>query len=75
MEHEGFACALQRNGTFNERVAWFDPGPKHAGVDFLECRRTQNDGSFLMSRIWTVALVLKNDLVTEILVGHSVDGP
>jgi hypothetical protein len=74
MEQEGFACTLQKNGTFFERVAWYDSGPKHEGIDFLDCQRTQTE-SFMMSRNWRVALVLQNDLVTDILVGHWVDGP
>ncbi len=74
MEHEGFACTLQRNDTFYERVAVGDSGPKHEGIDFLECQRTQSE-SFMMSRNWRIALVLQNDLVTDVLVGHWIDGP
>jgi hypothetical protein len=73
MEHEGFACTLRRNGTFCEQRG-HDPGEKHEGIDFLECHRVQNAG-FLMSRVWEVALVLKNDRVTDILVSHWFDGP
>lgn len=74
MEHEGFACALQKNDTFYERVAFCESGPEHEHIDFLECRRTQNE-SFMVSRNWSIALVLQNDLVTDILVGNWVDGP
>ncbi len=75
MRSEGFTCTVERNGTFYERLAWFDAGAKHEGIDFLYCWRTQNDGALFMSRNWTVALVLKDDVVTDVLVGHYVDGP
>jgi hypothetical protein len=75
MEHEGFTCTLRKNETFYERCAWYDSGPKHDGIDFLECRRVQDDGSFLMSRFWNVALVLKDERVSDILVANWVDGP
>jgi hypothetical protein len=73
MEGEGFACTLRRNDTFIERRA-NDPGPKHEGIDFLACERVQNE-TFLRSRVWRVALVLKNGLVTDVIVDDYFDGP
>ena len=75
MRAEGFTCTVERNGTFYERLAWFDAGAKHEGIDFLSCWRTQNAGALFMSSNWSVALVLKDNVVTDVLVGHCLDGP
>jgi hypothetical protein len=75
MESEGFTCNLKRNSTFYERTSWQTDGvQRHDQIDFLECRRTQSAG-FLMSRQWTVALVLNGDLVSDVLISHILDGP
>ena len=75
MESEGFTCELKRNSTFVEsKSSLVNDGTAHEGIDFLECRRLQSAG-FLMSRRWTVALVLKGDSVDDILISHILDGP
>ena len=75
MEGEGYTCSVTRNGTFYERLAFCDAGLKHAGIDFLNCRRLQGDGALFMSRFWEVALVLDRDTVVDVLVANWIDGP
>ena len=75
MESEGFSCLVERGKGFSERRAWYDAGEKHTNIDFLRCSRSQSDGHILMSRNWSVALVLNGDAVTHVLVGHYIDGP
>jgi hypothetical protein len=81
MEHEGFDCRDVADGWFIERTWFGDDEPKHEGIDFIRCHRSQNLGiyqgwnSLLMSRNWGVALVHDGHLVTDILVSHYLDGP
>lgn len=77
MESEGFQCTARRDAEFCERTGWTTDSivRRHAGIDFIECKRVQGAGHFLMSRIWTIALVLEGEIVSDVLVAHFIDGP
>ena len=77
MESEGFHCTVRRGAEFCERNGWTKDAivRRHEGIDFIECKRIQGEGHFLMARIWTVALVLEDDIVNDVLVAHYIDGP
>lgn len=77
MESEDFHCTVRRNAEFCERNGWTKDSiiQRHKGIDFIECKRVQGEGHLLMSRIWTVALVLEGDIVSDVLVAHYIDGP
>ena len=73
MEAEGFSC-VRKSGSFRE-MTWFgDHSEPHSGIDFLKCDRRQSAG-FLMTRYWSVALVLEGETVSDALVSHYIDGP
>jgi hypothetical protein len=75
MEKEGFTCTLEKNSVFVERRTWYDKEPLREGIDFLDCRRSQNADSFMMERKTGVALVIDRGVVKDILVSCYVDGP
>ena len=75
MEAEGFHCEVRGDATFCERRAFNIVGQVHDKLDFIECKRHQRAGHILMARLWTVALVLENDVVADVLVAHYIDGP
>ncbi len=77
MESEGFQCTVQTDAEFCERTSWTTDSiiRQHKGIDFIQCKRVQGAGHFLMSSIWTIALVLEDDIVSDVLVAHYVDGP
>jgi hypothetical protein len=68
MEREGFKCSLMRNKSFSEE------GVVREGIDYLYCERSDSAG-FLVSRRWQVAIVLKMDSVSEVLVSVGLIGP
>ena len=75
MEAEGFSCRRKQNESFSETsVHVIGEHPEiHFGIDFLQCDREQSAG-FLMGQIWTVALVLDGETVSDVLVSHCYDG-
>ena len=75
MTSEGFTCTVERQGSFIEMRSFRDKEPRHDGIDFVRCRRT-NSGGFMMARFWSVAVLLDGDLSNgKILVSHYIDGP
>ena len=80
MQRAGFSCTLVSNGQFTEKLyGWIggdDPSLRTVeNVDYLVCKRS-NSAGFLMSHLWTVALVHDNDeRVSDILVRYHMDGP
>ena len=74
MEHEGFACTVKSNENFKPIHIGLDPGLDRNGIDFLECKRSQLDGSLFFDREWDIALVLDHEKVAEVLVGCCVEG-
>jgi hypothetical protein len=68
MEGEGFTCSFQRDETFVMQ------GGIRAHIDFLYCDRTEPAG-WPIERRWQVAVVIKNGVVTEILVSGGLTGP
>lgn len=75
MVQEGFTCKIVRDGTFVEKTWFGDQEPRHDNIDFLSCMRAQAAGHLFMSRNWGVAVVLKGDVVQDVLVSHYHDGP
>jgi len=60
----GFNCTLKQKGSFveiNEDKAVVE----HKNLDFLSCDKTES--VFVSTRLWQVAIVHKNGVVTEIL--------
>ena len=75
MKSEGFTCTVERQSSFIEMRTFRDMEPRHDGIDFVRCRRT-NSGGFMMARLWSVAVLLDGDRSTgKILVSHYIDGP
>ena len=75
MKSEGFTCTVERQSSFIEMRTFRDKEPRHDGIDFVRCRRT-NSGGFMMARLWSVAVLLDGDRSTgNILVSHYIDGP
>lgn len=75
MQKEGFRCTLETNSLFVERNHWSVPGITHEGLNYLRCYRAQGEGHFLTSRIWTIALVHDDNVVTEVIISMYIDGP
>jgi hypothetical protein len=75
LEREGFECQRVENDDFIEREYWTDIIARHEGVTYLHATRSQSDGHLLMSRTWDVAVVEDGDVVGEVLVSKTVDGP
>lgn len=79
MEAAGFKCEAVTHASFSE-----DPGFVGSDRDkyrfiqdasFLQCTKTESAG-FLVSHIWTVALVAnESDKVEDVLVLHQMEGP
>ena len=79
MESAGFECELIEHGSFDESIGVIGDDRKYRSFEnsrYLLCKRTEGTGEFLVSHIWSVALVAdKTDNVEDILVRHSMDGP
>jgi hypothetical protein len=67
MEREGFECRMVKNEGFSEE------GIDHEPLDYLYCCRT--DGHGYVVRKWQVAIVVRDDAVTDILVSSGLVGP
>jgi len=75
MTSEGFTCNVERQGPFIEMRYFGSKEPRHDGIDFVRCRRT-NSGGFMMARLWSIAVLLDGDISTgKVLVSHYIDGP
>src|SRR5438552_13244627 len=61
MEREGFKCEERKDRSFSEM------GNLHEGIDFLLCTRADETEDPLMKRKWIVAVVDKDDKVSDIL--------
>jgi hypothetical protein len=68
MEREGFSCSIIKHGSFSEQ------GTEVRGIDFLYCCR-QDPSSAWVSCKWQIALVLRDDVVSDILVSSGLVGP
>ncbi len=69
MESEGFTCTIEQDKPFLEIEHWTGKGQQHGNMNYIHCIRAQSDGHFLMSRHWSIAMVLNDDLVADVLVG------
>lgn len=76
MKREGFKCELKRDATFVASHPFSDdPRDQHEHIDFLLCERTQSGPQFMMGQLWSVALVVRDDKVEDVLVQYWLDGP
>jgi hypothetical protein len=69
MEGEGFECQVERNSSFIEE------GVSHRGIDYLYCDRSDSTKSRWVSRRWQIALVIKDEVISDILVSVGLIGP
>ena len=76
MESHGFKCSQVKNGTFSEAYVDSSGITKHRKIeqlDFVHCHRESHRG--VVSYRDEVALVIKEDQITDVLSNHSATGP
>ncbi len=66
MEKNGFACSGIKNGSFAESTSEKGNYKYHKGINFLSCEKKKS--GFLSNRRWQIAIVDKNNRVSEVLV-------
>ena len=73
MEANGFKCKLEEQGSFAEMGKDERFVRRHDNVDFLYCDKEK--GGFICSRRWQIAIVHKDDIVSDIFVSISQTCP
>lgn len=76
MQGEGFACKWEPNSTFRYKTINEDGTSnehEQKDVDFWRCRRETTEG--WVTTVMTVAVIIKDDEVAEILVNREFVGP